>query len=288
MFKNLRNRQSKPALLLLLAFAAALPALSEEPQAEHFQRSFTVSTGATLAVDNYKGTIHISGTDGNQIVVDVRKEFQGSESDRKWWMENVKIGFQNDPHHVAVKVEYPNRNCVFCITHDFSAAVELEIRVPRQSNIKLDGYKPGIRISEVKGDISVKSYKSPILIDSTTGAVHVDTYKEVVTLKNVTIRGTLEVKSYKADADISARALGQSASIETYKGNITVRIPKDAGVDVEYDGGRRASFHSDFNLASASGYAGHDVHGTINQGGTKLRLHSDKGVVSLQKLSGEL
>ncbi|HSM87946.1 MAG TPA: hypothetical protein VLT16_17455, partial [Candidatus Limnocylindrales bacterium] len=96
------------------------------------------------------------------------------------------------------------------------------------------------------------------------------------------------VKSYKADADISARALGQSASIETYKGNITVRIPKDAGVDVEYDGGRRANFHSDFNLASTSGYAGHDVHGTINQGGTKLRLHSDKGVVSLQKLSGEL
>jgi hypothetical protein len=292
------NKQSQRILGCLIAVAGlialASPTLPSQAsgydqRAETFQRSFAISANGTLHVDNYKGTIHVTGADSNQVVVDVTKRFDGSEADRKWWMEHLEVNFRNESSRVSVEVKYPERNCMFCWPdHDYTAAVELEIRVPRQINVDLESYKPDIRVSAIQGDIRVKSYKSPIAIDSTTGSIRIDTYKEWVKLRDVTLRGPLEVKSYKADTEISARALGQSVSLENYKGTIVLQAPHDAGLDVDYEGGRHASFHSDFSLNAQAGRIDHAVHATVNNGGTRLRLRSEKGSVSLVKLSGGL
>lgn len=268
--------------------AAQTSPAGQEQQPEHFTRTFTVSPGATLSVENYKGTIHVTASDGNQVTVDVQKRFDGSDSDRQWWMQNVKVNFQNDSKNVTVKVDYPNQNCTFCLQmHDTSDEVDLEIRVPRQINASLDGYKPDIKISGIQGDIAVKSYKAPMLIEATSGAVHIDTYKDTIKLRDVRIRGALEIKSYKADTEVSARDLGESADIENEKGNTILRVPANAGLDVDYSGGRRSSFHSDFNLAVASG-SSESIRGTVNGGGTRLKLRTVKGSVVLEKVSGEL
>lgn len=280
------------AIVGLIALAA--PSLKSQSsgssqQPENFQRNFNITPGGTLQVDNYKGTIHVTGTDGNQVVVDVTKRFEGNDADRKWWMENVEINFHNDSNRVAVEVKYPQWNCTFCWQgHDFTAAVELEIRVPRQVNVTLESYKPDIKVASIQGDIRIKSYKSPIAIDSTTGAIRIDTYKETVKLNNVTLRGPLEIKSYKADAEVNARALGETATLESDKGTIVLRVPQNAGLDVDYEGNRRASFRSDFPLNIGSGSFDNRVHGIVNQGGTKLRLRTEKGSVSLEKLSAQM
>lgn len=275
-------------LFLTVMLLLAQTASAQEQQPEHFQKTFTVSSGAALNVENYKGTIHVAASDGNQVVVDVQKRFEGDDSDRKWWMENVKVNFSNDPGNVKVKVEYPTQNCTFCFQfHEYTAAVELEIRVPRRMNLMLDGYKPDIKVSGVQGDIAIKSYKAPMLIEGSTGAIQIDTYKDTIKLQDVKIRGTLAIKSYKADAEVNARELGQTADLENEKGSITIRVPGDAGLDVDYSGGRRSNFHSDFSLAMAAGSSS-AVHGTVNGGGTRLRLRTVKGSVSLEKLGGQL
>ena len=52
--------------------------------AAHFQKTFSIASGGTLDVDNYKGTIHVTGSDTNQVTVDVNKHFEGNDADRKW------------------------------------------------------------------------------------------------------------------------------------------------------------------------------------------------------------
>jgi hypothetical protein len=255
--------------------------------AERFQRSFNIASGGTLEVVNYKGTIHITGSDTSQVAVDVTNHFEGSVADRKWWMENVKVNFINDSNHVAVEVKYPETNCIFCWPgHEYTADVALEIRVPRKINVKLDTYKPDIKVASIEGDIRIKSYKSRIELESTTGAVRIDTYKDTVKLRDVNLRGPLEIKSSKADAEIEARSLGDSVTLENEKGSIVLRVPADAGMDVDYEGGRHSSFHSDFAMASQTGSFDRSVRGKVNQGGTRLRLRTEKGSVSLEKLSG--
>jgi putative adhesin len=256
-------------------------------QADRFQKTFSIANGGTLEVENYKGTIHVTGADTNQVSVDVTKHFEGSDADRKWWMENIQINFRNDSNRVAVEVKYPS--CNFCwVGHDSTASVELEIHVPRQINVKLDSYKPDIRIAGIQGDIRVKSYKSPIEIADTAGAVRIDTYKDRVRLRNVNVRGPLEIKSYTAETEIEARSLGDSVTLENTKGSIVLRVPATAGLNVDFEGGRRSSFHSDFAMNSPAGSYDRSVRGTVNQGGTRVRLRTEKGSVSLEKLSGSL
>ena len=62
----------------------------------HFQKTFSIASGGTLDVDNYKGTIHVTGSDTNQVAIDVNKHFEGNDADRKWWMENVQVNFRNE------------------------------------------------------------------------------------------------------------------------------------------------------------------------------------------------
>lgn len=268
--------------LVAITAAANAQSGSNEAQQDRFQRIFTVSPGATVSIENYKGTIHVTATDSNQVTVDVHKIFEGSSSDRKWWMDNLKINFTNSPDRVRVKVEYPSMTCVFC-WQSWESAVELEVKVPRQVNLDLDGYKPDIKVAGIRGDLFVKSYKAPMLIESTTGSIRIDTYKDMLRLRDVSITHDLSVKSYKADVEIDARALGQSARVESYKGDIILRVPADSGMDLDYDGGRRASFHSDFALASNSGYSSGRVRSTINKGGTRVSLQTEKGTVELRK-----
>jgi hypothetical protein len=288
-----RNSIRGTALALITgAVLTAVPALASqsEQQPEKFQRSFALNSGETLRVENYRGTIHVTGGNTNQVVVNVVKRFEGSESARKWWMDNLRINFSNNSSRVAVEVKYPNMECFFCWDlREYSAAVELEIQVPRQTNIDLDGYKPDIRVSSVQGDIRIKSYKAPMTIASTAGAIRIETYKDTIRLKDVAVRGGLEVSSYKADMEIEAKSLEGASRLESDKGDIVVRVPSNIGLDVDYTGGRRGSFRSDFPLTAQAGSRfGSDVHGTINQGGTHLRLRTVKGSVSLQKLGGTL
>jgi hypothetical protein len=293
---NPQNQRTIGWLVVIVGVVAlAAPRLrsqgtsSGSDQSERFQKTFSIANGGTLEVDSYKGTIHVTGSDTNQVSVDVTKHFEGSDADRKWWMENVQINFHNDSNRVAVEVKYPQWNCTFCWEgHDYTAAVELEIHVPRQINLTVESYKPEIKVSAIQGDIRIKSYKSPIEIADTTGAVRIDTYKETVKLRNVNLRGPLEIKSYKADAEIDARSLGNAVTLENTKGSILLRVPENAGLDVDFEGGRRSIFHSDFPMAAQAGSYDRNVRSTVNQGGTHLRLRTEKGSVSLEKRAGSL
>jgi len=258
---------------------------------ESFQRSFTLSSGGTLRVDNYKGAIHVTGSDSNQVVVNVAKRFEGNEADRKAWMEETKIDFRNSSDRVEVEVRYPSDSwsCWFCWREhgDFVAEVELEIKVPRHTNIEVESYKPDIKIASLEGDLRIHSYKSPMHIEHTAGAIRIDTYKNEIRLHDVNIRGALAIKSFKADATIEATSLGESAELETDKGSIVLRVPPNIGLDLDFAGSRRSSFRTDFAVTSQTGWS-REVRGTINQGGAKLRLRTEKGAVSLEKLSAQL
>jgi hypothetical protein len=277
-------------LSVFLALVSAICAFSQTPSApqdERFTRNFTVNSGSTLAVENYKGTIHVTGTNSNEVAVTVNKTFEGSDADRKWWMENTRVKFENDSSRVRVAVEYPSSNCTLWCDNghsDYTASVELTIEVPRKTNLEIDGYKPDIKLASIDGDIRVKSYKSPIDIESTIGGINISTYKETVRLHDVTVRGELGLKMEKGDATIEAKSLGNEVNVETGKGSVVLRIPRTAGFTIDYSGSRRANFHSDFPVTSEAGFRSDELRGSVNGGGTRLHLRTDRGSFTLEGL----
>ena len=266
---------------VMLVFPA--PAQQTEDQ---IQRAFPVKPGGTLAVKNHKGLIQVTGSDSNQVVVNVLKKFEGSAKDRTWWMANTQINFTASADRVDVSVEYPNCICPSpdWTEHDqYEASVELTIQVPRNINLDLQGAKPAMNVSTINGDIHITSTKSPIAVSSTLGAIHIETTKDTVRLKDVSIRGTLDVRMTKGEAFIEAKSLGDRVNLETEKGSIAFKAPQNAGMTLDYSGGRRSSFHSDFNIVAETGSSS-SIRGTINGGGTQVHMRSDKGSVSLEKL----
>src|SRR5579864_2398136 len=166
--------------LLLSATAIAWPQTpAPPPEEEHVVRSFPLAPGGTLAVENFKGTIHIAGSSGDQVVVTADRRFEGSDSDRRWWMAGTHVSFESQPDRLRVAVEYPTVSCDLPgggpEHSEYSGVVELTIRVPRRVNLDLSGHKPDIRIADTEGDIRIQSYKSPIEIASTTGGVSIQT-----------------------------------------------------------------------------------------------------------------
>jgi hypothetical protein len=268
-----------------LAFAQTSPS---NDQQEHFERTFSLDQGGTLHIENYKGRIRIKGSDAKQVTVTVDRRFEGTDKDRAWWMSHNHVNFGAQPGRLSVEVEYPNNNCsnlsdCYDAHEDYTAWVELTLQVPRQVNLQIDGYKPEMNIDNIEGDIRIKSYKSPIDIASTTGAIRIDTYKDSIHLRDVAIRGHLYVKSEKADAVVEAKSLGDDVELETEKGSIILRVPQGTGMDVDYSGGRRSTFHSDFNMNVASGYPPESLRGKINNGGAHVSLRTVKGSVSIEK-----
>jgi len=275
------------ALILAVPISAFSQTPSTQSQDEHFTRNFSISSGGTLVVENYKGTIHVTGTSGNQVAVSVNKVFEGSDSDRKWWMERTRVNFENESNRVRVGAEYPTNNCSsWCDGghSDYTGTVELTIEVPRKINLDVDGYKPDIKLASIDGDIHIKSYKSSIDVAETAGAIRITTYKESVRLHDVNIRGDLSLKMEKGDATIEARSLGNDADIETGKGSVLVRVPPTTGLTVDYSGSRRSSLHSDFPITSEAGFRSSELRGSINGGGAHLRLRTDRGSFTIEGL----
>jgi hypothetical protein len=284
------------AVVIALSAPTIFAQATQDTNGETFQRSFAMSAGGTLVVENRKGTIHVTGSDTNQVVVNVRKVFEGgSDKDRQEWMAETKVSFDSMANHLNVRVEYPDWNCVFCV--NVNDEVDLTIAVPRATNVELEGDKPDMAISSIQGDIRISSTKSPIDIRSTEGAIRVETTKGDVKLSDVAIRGRLELTSTKADAVIAANSIAGDVDLETEKGSIVLRMPATVGVNLDYVGGRRASFHCDFpvttnengaELNDVSGSVGRDgahIEGAINRGGARMTLRTERGSISLEKAS---
>jgi hypothetical protein len=278
--------KSQPILTLALTgvLLLVLPAAAQQTE-DHFQRSFAIQPGGTLTIDNHKGMIRVTGGDGGQVVVNVLKKFEGTDQDRRWWMANTDVHFTNSANRVEVSVEYPSCNC--CCNwnshDDYEASVELTIQVPRKINVELQGHKPVMKVSGTDGDIHVSSHKSPIEIAGTTGAIRIETFKETVQLKDVTIRGALDLQISKGEVVIAAKSLGDRVNLETEKGNIVLRVPSKTPMTVDYSGGRRSSFRSDFAIATEAG-SGNSIRGTVNGGGTQVHLRSEKGSIALETI----
>jgi hypothetical protein len=72
---------------------------------------------------------------------------------------------------------------------------------------------------------------------------------------------------------------------ETYKGNITVVVPKDNGFELQTNFERRVDFTTDFDVDAIERDKKHhhyDYRGNINGGGPTLELKSEKGDLRLK------
>jgi hypothetical protein len=269
----------KRILILLLLSFFSYGATPDRPKRE-ISKTLPLKPTGRLTLDTYKGSIDIQTWEKNQVevsvVIEPDDEFWNSSSDRD--VEEVEIRISGGDDEVRVKSDYTklerNRHSVISWFGENSFSLPLvhyAIKLPKTANLQVKDYKSKSEISGLSSDIVFNTYKGTVRMKSVDGSVDLETYK-----------GEVRVEFAK---------LKRTTRFETYKGKIEVSIPKSNGFSLETDFTSKTDFSSDFDvLTRAHGRRGRDkdYYGSVNGGGTELKLKSGRGTIRLKESRGIL
>ena len=248
--------------LLILTLAGALGAA----ESKEIHRTIPLDTTGRLVIETYKGSVRVSTWDRNEVDIAVRiEEDWGLMADS---IRNADLRVDTGLHEVRLESHY-RRPTPF----DLSGSQPLfhyTIRMPRSANLR------------------IKDYKSSSEVDGLTGDLEVNTYKGTLRVRD--LEGALAVTTYKGDVRAEFAKFSARSRVETHKGTVELRLPRESRFDLRTELGRKSGLNSDFRQMESvrtSSYryrrANRSMDGAVNGGGPELRLKSDKGTFRVRE-----
>lgn len=240
---------TKSLLMLVLGLGMLLCAAS----GADFQKTYAISAGGQIKVQNVSGDITVTGYDGNSIMVTATKE--GRDQDQ------VTIEDRSSGDTVDLSVEYPHKGNV-------SASVNFDIRVPRAVE-----YNFG-RLVSVSGDVHVSDVMGNLQVESVSGDVEVDG-----------VSGIVSASAVSGDVNVSLKKAGSgNMKFTSVSGDVAVRAPASLDADVEMST-ISGSLNTDFQLeVHEPRYGpGRSARGRLGPGAFSLHITTVSGKVSLTK-----
>jgi hypothetical protein len=258
------KRLLQGVLTLLLA---ASPAVADRT----VSKTLPLAEGGKVTIDTYKGSIRVTPWDRPEVAVEGRivpDDSCGSERDQKEWLAATEVVIEPFGRNVRIESDYHKLETGWgflrgCMSRPF---VHYRITLPRAATLKIHDYK---------SDTDVKDF---------AGHLTLDTYKGSAAL--VGISGALDVKTYKGDVRAGFARLSGAVHAETYKGDVTLTFPVESAFELSADAGRRGEILSDFEGTGpirSSRRSGLRSSATVNGGGPRVTLSTDKGRVSIRR-----
>lgn len=258
-------------LSLIALLAAALP-LAAAPPVKEKNGTLPIGKDGRVQLETYKGTVKISTWDRAEVQLRARIEADEHCSDDEEKVADTEVDFETRGSGVRIRSNYDR------LRHSWSGGwwggwfggacrgnlplVHYEITVPATAAVAVKDHKSRLEIAGLAGDLRLDTYKGEAKVTGLTGALDLETYK-----------GDVRVES-SAAKEIRA---------ETYKGEVTLILPKNADFDLDAELGRRGDLRSDFSLTSTV-RRDHDrkMRAVVGRGGPRVDLETYKGTFRLE------
>lgn len=226
---------------------------------EEFHQTYAIAADGRVELDNINGSVHISSWDRNEVKVDAVKY-----ADTKERLDEMKIDIDSGKDYLSIQTKYPDHNNNWNWgSHNNPGGVEYTLTVPR--SIRLD------EIKLINGSLDVTNVSGEVRASCINGRLEAH---------DVSGRAELSTVNGKLEAKFNQLA-GQSIELNSVNGSVDLTIPSDSNADVEastVSGG----ISNDFGLRVIHHhFVGHDLHGEIGNGGTRIRLEDVNGRVSI-------
>ncbi len=239
-------------------------------QADTFEWSGEIASGQTLEVEGISGNIHAVLASGTRTEVVATKRGRSSDFDY------VKIEVVEESDGVVICAVYGERNRGCNGESERSASdhqehrsldvsVDYEIRLP--AGVELVG-------SMVSGDIDTEGVRSDVTATTVSGDIRVST---TGVAWGTTVNGSMDIEMGGTGWD--------DLHFSTVNGDITLSLPADVDVDVEFDS-LSGDFESDFDSSwkrREGRWVGSHVRGTLGDGGRSLSFNTVSGDVTLKR-----
>jgi DUF4097 and DUF4098 domain-containing protein YvlB len=279
---------------------------------EDFHYSYPLTPGGRVSIENFNGSVEISGWEQNSVEVNGTK--YGSE---KSLLESIRIEVRSESGAVQIRTERPSE-------HFGSSGARYRLRVPRKAQLdaivstngslriediegmaRLRTSNGAIRVSRIHGEVDARTTNGSIELSSVEGNVNVHTSNGSVhaeashgSFEAVTSNGSihaslteptngwpvrLHTSNSRIDLRVNAAKL-PDIKAETGNGSIEVHLPQAVNARL-----RASTTHShistDFDVTVQGGFrSDNELEGTIGQGGPLLELITHNGGIKVLRL----
>ncbi len=253
-----------PLMMLLLIVPTALCAYKLR---EEWQRSFTVDEPAELELRNSNGSIEVASWDRSEILVTARIQIKApSKTKAEELFEKLKFEVDERGDRVCIEADLPRiRQVLFGLGGFTSINIRYDVKVPRQTSLKLKTTNGGIEARGVRGAFDLETVNGGIDLRNAEGEGR---------LKSVNGGVKCHLDEFFEDGDLL---------VKTTNGSVAVRLPEDAGglLDAKTMNGR---VNLDFTLGGDVKVKRNRVIGRLGDGGGDIELRSTNGSISLKKI----
>lgn len=257
------------AILTLVFFAAALPALADE-----WTKTYTITGRPDLRVDTSDANIRVDTWDKNTI------EARVTTQRYKIGEGGIHIDDHQNGDSVEIDVRFPHHG----ISIDWGQhRVDVEIHMPREGKVNLRTGDGRIELTGLKGEMDLHTGDGSVNLDTVDGKLHGETGDG-----RIRANGRFDELNLKTgDGSIEARAAGGSSlgagwRLETGDGSVTLDVPPDFAADVEL---HTSDGHIDLEIpvTTTGAMREHEIRGKMNGGGNLLTIHTGDGSIYLRK-----
>jgi DUF4097 and DUF4098 domain-containing protein YvlB len=253
------------AVLMLFSHVASGATLKQT-----IDKTFDVRPGASVQLTNVNGRVTIKAWDQPRVKVVALKEVEADRAELQKAMNDLRVEMQPRDGGLVITTRYPKEHeshSIFdwLLGNDVDAQVTYELTVPRTMNVDVENTNGGIYLSDVTGKHELDTTNGKISVTRCAGS-----------LDATTTNGGI-------DAELTRVTKGQPMRFETTNGRIEVAVPANFAADIDAST-TNGSIKTDLPVTTQS--AGENrLRGTINGGGTLLRMHTTNGGIALRTLN---
>ena len=248
---------------LLFAVAQGHAAENRGQFTEEFHQTYALAAGGRVALDNINGSVHITGWDRNEVKVDAVKYARSKER-----LDEAKILIDASKDYISIRTEYPDHNLTFRDDDwDNPASVEYTLSVPRTA--RLD------QIKLINGSLDVQGIAGEVRASCINGH-----------LKASGLGGPVKLSTINNRVEVQFDRLGTSPlELTSVNGDVLLTLPSDSKAELEAST-VHGCISNDFGLRVRNHrIVGHDLHGELAGGGTRIKLSNVNGTIEIHHAS---
>ena len=270
--------------LLLLAGCDLEDFGSSTQYSSDFHYNYPLKAGGKISLDNFNGSIEITGWD--QEAVDVSGAKYASTSEAR---DAIRIQITPAEGSLDIRTVRPpeRRNC----------GARFVLKVPRRVELERIASSNGsIRIHDVNGPARLKTSNGSMRVLNLGGNLDGGTSNGSVELENVAgdcsvktsngrvraqgVHGAFDASTSNGSVDAALDQVRSGVRVATSNGGITLRLA--GGVNARLMARTsNASISSDFDVASRGWTDKHRLEGTIGSGGPLVDLSTSNGSIKV-------
>ena len=245
-------------IILAVALVASSNLSAKVTEEETF--SYPLSEGGQLSVSNVNGSITVTSGRGDSVEILAIKKANNQDE-----LDGIEIKITHSAESITIETDLPTSGRWY--NHGTnSGQVTYEIVVPKGTNLD--------SIETVNGEVEISGVTGKVVAESVNGSLNLSDLASNARFS--TVNGSITASFAKLEGQ-------QKVSAETVNGRITLRLPKNASVEINADTLNGSINGRDFELETDKGFVGSDLNGAIGEGSARLNIDTVNGSIKIKR-----